>query len=95
MMDKIERLVELPEGTAALHKYARYYAQQDSKVVALYRIPSFMGPPGKSELEAGQRRWVADYHELPGILDGGCYVVDVVFNPTTQKFERIECNGPS
>jgi len=44
-------------------------------------------------LEAGQRQWLADYQEFPGILDGGCLVVDVLFNPATRKFERVECNG--
>ena len=94
-MDRIEHAVRLPDGAAALSSYARYYMHRDGKVSALYRIPDFPGPRRDDELKADNRRWVKDYNDFPIVLDGGCNIVDITFDETANRFERIECNGPS
>lgn len=43
--------------------------------------------------EAGQSRWFGDYRELPTILDGGCDVVTIIYDPRAKQVERAECNG--
>jgi hypothetical protein len=42
---------------------------------------------------AGQSRWFEDYRELPTILDGGCGVVKIIFDPHSQRIESAECYG--
>ena len=49
-------------------------------------------PPEAQQLSAGERQWVS-FNELPGISDGGCTVVNVLFNPATHKVENVQCNG--
>jgi hypothetical protein len=44
-------------------------------------------------LRAGQRRWVADRKALPTMFDGGCRVVNLVFDLKTRKVEHALCNG--
>jgi hypothetical protein len=44
-------------------------------------------------MPAGQRRWVDDPRKLPMINDGGCSVIEVVFDPATSRVTRAECNG--
>ncbi len=41
----------------------------------------------------GQSRWFDDYLELPAISDGGCDVLDILFNPNSGQIEHIACNG--
>lgn len=55
--------------------------------------PSVPGPTGS--VAAGERRWVNDRHKLPLVTDGGCSVVNVRFNPATQKVNDVYCNGVS
>lgn len=42
---------------------------------------------------AGQSRWLEDYSYLPFMSDGGCLLIEIVFDPKTQEFERVACNG--
>lgn len=88
LMDEVEQRVRLPDGSQPLNEYARYYAiDGQGRVVAIYT--TFVEP----DLPAGQRRWVGDQSKLPGISDGGCGVVNVLFNPATRKVEEAFCNG--
>ena len=50
-------------------------------------------PDTSEQVAAGQRRWFDDYRKLPIIMDGGCMVVNVVFNPATRRVEHAFCNG--
>lgn len=43
--------------------------------------------------QAGQSRWFEDYRELPTILDGGCGMVEIIFDPQLQRIESAQCNG--
>jgi hypothetical protein len=93
LMDQIEKQVRMPAGSRPLAEYARYYAfDKRGRVVAIYttlREPSYES----LNLPAGQRRWVSHEDRLPGISDGGCGVVEVLFDPATEQVTRAECNG--
>jgi len=118
LMDEIEVRVKLPEGAAALSKYARFYAQDPSgEVMGVYIIPD---PPlaadaGCSELQAdmslkpidcdsvpvaewqkvkaNERLWLDQTANLPGINDGGCGIVTVIYLPSNRTIESATCNG--
>jgi len=38
-------------------------------------------------------RWVNDYRNLPAISDGGCDVIEVIFDPRLNRIESTLCNG--
>ena len=44
-------------------------------------------------LRAGQRGWVDHPDRLPSIMDGGCGVVTVVYDPKASKVRDTYCNG--
>jgi hypothetical protein len=43
--------------------------------------------------QANQSRWFDDHRELPMILDGGCDLIEIIFDPQSQLIESTECNG--
>jgi hypothetical protein len=45
------------------------------------------------DLKPGQRRWFADNRDFPIIMDGGCAVVNVVFDPARRWLKSVTCNG--
>ena len=49
-------------------------------------------PPG-DRLPAGQRQWVGDTSKLPGISDGGCSVITVIYDPNAGIVKSANCNG--
>lgn len=88
MAEKIERLVELPEGAGPIDSYGRNYATgDDGKVYAVYTAPH-----GPEDTQAGASRWYENVDELPMIMDGGCSVVTVTYNPETE-YVSASCNG--
>ncbi|GLR47236.1 hypothetical protein GCM10007925_09470 [Sphingomonas astaxanthinifaciens DSM 22298] len=56
-------------------------------------VPCPLEGQGKGDVSAGERRWFDDVEALPTINDGGCMMVTVIFNPSTQRVELAECNG--
>lgn len=88
LMDRIEREVRLPDGAGALNTYRRLYAWHEDKdrtrkVLGYYE--NLLGsPPGRS--------WGTE-RDFPGIADGGCGVITLVWNVAAQRIERIGCNG--
>ena len=113
IMDRIESQIQLPRGAPPLASYARYYAFQNGKVVARYKVPEKPWPPEwncsdlgsdgdlrpvecpqqPQELAAGKRRWLKNNLELPIVNDGGCILVNISFDPVTDKIELTECNA--
>lgn len=83
LMASIEAAVTLPPGAADLQAYSRVYtwAEGGRKVRAVYE-----------RVEAPGRRWVPE-SQLPLIMDGGCGVVTLVFDVTSNRVEAISCNG--
>ena len=43
--------------------------------------------------QANQTRWFADYRELPIIDDGGCSLIEIIFDPQSNRIQRAQCNG--
>ncbi len=43
---------------------------------------------------AGDKHWVR-YNEMPGASDGGCSIINVVYDRTVRRVEEISCNGPA
>lgn len=94
MMRQIEQRVQLPAGAERLEQYARYYAMDGSRVVGRYITATHFDPQNEYyDLPTGQSRWIEDHRGLPGISDGGCSVVNVRYDPATQKVEHAFCNG--
>jgi len=61
--------------------------------VTARKIPCPPEPDISHSVRAGQRRWVADRKALPVIFDGGCMIVNVIFDLKTRTVERAFCNG--
>lgn len=43
--------------------------------------------------QANQSRWFGDYRQLPIILDGGCELIEIIFDPSSQLIQSAQCNG--
>lgn len=84
-MDEIERQVQLPADADELQNYARYYTFDGKRVIATY-----VASRGNDPLK-GQRRWRAE--RLPTVMDGGCAVVNIIYDPRARKIENTYCNG--
>ncbi|MES2058194.1 MAG: hypothetical protein V4564_19820 [Pseudomonadota bacterium] len=48
--------------------------------------------PPDTRPEANERHWVKP-SEMPLIFDGGCGVIDMLYDPRTAKVEQIACHG--
>jgi hypothetical protein len=44
-------------------------------------------------LKAGQRAWLADDDNLPGISDGGCSVIEFEVPRDFKGRIKVQCNG--
>ena len=92
LIAQIEQRVQLPAGAERLARYARYYAINGNRVVATYT--TFVDPQVEHvSLATGHTRWIDDYRRMPLISDGGCSVVNVLYDPSKQKVEHVFCNG--
>jgi hypothetical protein len=60
---------------------------------ASVEVPCDDTAPPWQEVAAGERRWLERVEQLPSILDGGCGVVEVLFDGATERVERVACNG--
>jgi hypothetical protein len=84
LMDKIETAGRLPAGAGPIGSYFRQYAWADiqkTKVTAVYQRS---GTPG--------RRWV-DFDDLPLVDDGGCAVIELVYDVKRGGLDEIYCHG--
>ncbi len=43
--------------------------------------------------QADQSRWFDDYRDLPMIMDGGCSLIEIIYDPQSQLIESTQCNG--
>ena len=91
-MDETEARIQMPGGSAALESYARYYALDDGERVVGVYITIVEPENPQYNVPIGERRWVNRRTELPVILDGGCTVVTVRFDPKTGN-AGASCNG--
>jgi hypothetical protein len=97
LMNRIERIVKLPAGSAALAGYERVYtmltaqnaglaapatfAPRRPKVLAIYSV--YGGKHG--------RRWETGLN-LPMVADGGCGHVTIVYDIASDAIESARCN---
>jgi hypothetical protein len=87
-MDMIERQVRMPKEALALTRYSRFYtAAKSGEVIGTYVASAH------NDLPVGQRRWVKDIYHLPAIFDGRCFIVNVIFDPKTNRVTQAFCNG--
>lgn len=67
------------------------------KTCANYRESAFPCPvdsEGVRLVEAGESLWLEDPMDLPAMSGGGCGQVTVEYDPSIERFARVECNGP-
>ena len=43
--------------------------------------------------QANQSRWFGDYLELPMITDGGCSLIEIIYDPRSHRLQSTQCNG--
>lgn len=92
LMQQVEERVQLPKGAERLDRYARYYAKDGDQIVAVYT--TLVDPKGRYlDLPVGHQRWLGDHRNLPAISDGGCSIVNVIYNPNAQTEPKAFCNG--
>jgi hypothetical protein len=88
----IESKIRLPKAAYKIEKYARYYAKENDKVTGVYVIT--VDPSNKFyDLPIGGSRWIDDYRNLPSISDGGCQIVNVIYDLAKHDVEKVFCNG--
>lgn len=81
----IEAHAKMPEGASDIGAYGRYYAQDKGIVYGEY-VKLWPG-----EHYASGTHIVA-YDKLPGILDGGCDVIDIIYIPSNHAI-GADCHG--
>jgi hypothetical protein len=82
---ELERMLVLPKGAKSLFEYTRYYAMVVQDGRSMLR-GEFVGGPSKIIV-------VKSEASLPLIMDGGCSVVNVLFDVMAHKVVQIVCNG--
>ncbi|WP_298164207.1 hypothetical protein [Novosphingobium sp.] len=87
IMENIERQVQLPPEAQGLNEYNRYYAFDGERVIATYVLSDGNDP------RKGQRYWLAKRQDLPLVMDGGCGIVNVIYDPLAKRVDETFCNG--
>ena len=77
----LETKVPLPDASRPLANYERYYAVSRDRIEAVYLSP----PRGSGRVHLVDRR------ELPKAKAGGCSAVNLVFDRSSNRFDRILC----
>jgi len=92
LMDRLEARAQLPPGSLAIGRYARYYAADPlGRITAVYI--TYVGPDRDHDLPLGRRKWLDDHRRLPNVSGGGCRVVHLLFDRATRELEQAACNG--
>ena len=101
-MDAIEAQVVLPPQAKPLNAYARYYARgSDGDIIATYVLPGVL----KAEMDgcggidclraplidAGQRRWLTDWSDLPVVSEPSCSLVFLTYSQAKHLIEELRC----
>ena len=90
LMDAIDRRIVMPPKAHPLREYARYYARRpDGKIAIFFNGYVDMAATPK----AGERQWI-DARSMPEASDGGCWIINAVYDPSTDRFDKMRCNGP-
>lgn len=81
----IERSVVLPRGSEPVLAFARYYASVSQNGHRIIRGIYVLGDNAQVVITTAEK--------LPMILDGGCGVVTIEYDASTEAFLRVSCNG--
>lgn len=46
-----------------------------------------------TEPKAGERHWIT-IERMPDASDGGCSIINAVYDPSAQRIVELQCNGP-
>ncbi|RZZ88322.1 hypothetical protein [Pseudoxanthomonas winnipegensis] len=85
LVKTLEQQVRLPKDASPLSDYTRYYTlTADGMLVGVY-VKDFDGGDRQAHLVSKR--------EMPLILDGGCSVINVRYDPDANKVLRVFCNG--
>lgn len=85
VMADLERALILPKGAYPLSKYTRHYAAVNRGGRTMVR-GVLVGGPSKVVIETVKS-------DLPVIMDGGCDVVNVLYDTKMHKIVNVFCNG--
>ena len=91
LMDAIDRRLVMPPNGHPLHEYARYYARRQDGKIAIF-LTAYVDMP--STPKAGERQWI-DVRLMPEASDGRCDIINAVYDPSADRVDQMECNGPS
>jgi hypothetical protein len=82
---QLEQALKLPSAATSIDHYSRYYTGivDRGKLVIVGTLVS-----GLDKITI-----VDSLNDLPGILDGGCSVVNVEFDVQSRRFIKVYCNG--
>jgi hypothetical protein len=85
----LETGLRLPKGAKPLASYDRYHAYtvvDGRTMIAGTLIGTRSGLPGKISL-------LSDLRQAPIVMDGGCNVIHLWWDPKTAHISAIACNG--
>lgn len=88
LADKIESLVELPEGSGPIESYGRNYQIEDDGSVRGF----YLSFPEPDHAKIGEIRWLESSDDFLTVLDGGCEYIAVIYNPQSDDVSA-ECSG--
>lgn len=74
----LEAIVQMPPEAGTLHSFDRYYWRDGSRVIGEYRA-------GRGSIHFNKPSSV--------ILDGGCGVVHIDYEPARKRIISVACNG--
>lgn len=78
----VEKKVPLPDASRTLGGYDRYYAVAQDRIDAVY----LLSRGGAGRIHRVERE------DLPQAKEGGCSVVNIVFDRAGDRFARVLCN---
>lgn len=93
----IENTVAMPEGAAPLDKYHRYYIASELEgrdiIMAQYHLGDHYLTRSTEIKGLDQAYRVTDPLGIPFIRDGGCGVVNLIYDIELKAIVSVDCNG--
>jgi hypothetical protein len=81
----------MPPGSRPITEYARYYVgllRDGHRMIQarfLLRVTD-REPPAGTYIVSGPG-------QFPDLMDGGCALINILYDPDTKRFETVRCNG--